>query len=167
MIEATFQRLECAKDQTSRLHRREHPMTPLPITINKLTSTQERAVLALMTEQTPVKAAEVAGVSLRTLYRWMKEPAFIEAYRMARRDAFSQAIALTQRYAALAVNTLARAMTDNSTTGSSKIAAAVALLRFGREGIELEDLAARVDALEVLNRGEMARGPRAALPNHR
>ncbi len=38
-------------------------------------------------------------------------------------------------------------MEDGAPT-SSKVAAATAILRFGREGIELDDLAARVEALE-------------------
>jgi hypothetical protein len=60
----------------------------------------------------------------------------------------SQAIALTQRYAPLAVNTLAPVMMDAHAPASSKVAAATGLLRLGREGIELDDLAARVETLE-------------------
>ena len=44
---------------------------------------------------------------------------------------------------------------DAASPTSAKVAAAVAVLRFAREGIELEDLAARVDALE--RQGEEAR----------
>ena len=87
-------------------------------------------------------------MSQRTLYRWLDRPAFSKAYHKARREAFGQAIALTQRYAPLAVNTLAQVMMDTSAPASSKVAAATGLLRFGREGIELDDLAARVEALE-------------------
>ena len=54
----------------------------------------------------------------------------------------------TQRYAPLAVNTLAQVMMDDGAPSSSKVAAATTILRFGREGIELDDLAARVEALE-------------------
>ena len=78
----------------------------------------------------------------------MDDPDFSRAYRKARREAFGQAIALTQRYAPLAVNTLAKVMTDEDAPASAKVAAATTLLRFGREGLELDDLAARVEALE-------------------
>ena len=37
---------------------------------------------------------------------------------------------------------------DDGAPSSSKVAAATTILRFGREGIELDDLAARVEALE-------------------
>ena len=39
-------------------------------------------------------------------------------------------------------------MMDDDAPASAKVAAATTLLRFGREGIELDDLAARVEALE-------------------
>ncbi len=113
-----------------------------------VTAKQERAVVALLNEQTVARAASAARVGERTLYRWLREPAFSRAYRQARRDAFGQAIALTQRYAPLAVNTLAQVMMDAHAPSSSKVAAATTILRFGREGIELDDLGARVEALE-------------------
>ncbi len=113
-----------------------------------LTGPQERAIIALLNEQTVGRAAVTAEVGQRTLYRWLKDPTFSRAYREARRDAFGQAIALTQRYAPLAVQTLAQVMMDNDAPSSSKVAAATTILRFGREGIELDDLAARIEALE-------------------
>ncbi len=113
-----------------------------------LTPPQERAIIALLNEQTVGRAAAAAKVGQRTLYRWLRDPTFSRAYRQARRDAFGQAIALTQRYAPLAVNTLAQVMMDAHAPSSSKVAAATTILRFGREGIELDDLGARVEALE-------------------
>ncbi len=113
-----------------------------------LTPVQERAIIALLNEQTISRAAAVAEVGQRTLYRWLRKPEFARAYREARREAFGQAIALTQRYAPLAVNTLAQVMMDDGAPTSSKVAAATTILRFGREGIEVDDLAARVEALE-------------------
>ncbi len=110
-----------------------------------LTPNQERAIIALLNEQTIGRAAAAVDVSQRTLYRWLDKPVFARAYRKARREAFGQAIALTQRYAPLAVNTLAQVMMDDGAPTSSKVAAATTILRFGREGIELDDLAARVE----------------------
>ena len=98
-----------------------------------LTPVQERAIIALLNEQTISRAAGVAEVGQRTLYRWLRQPEFSRAYREARREAFGQAIALTQRYAPVAVNTLVQVMMDDSAPSSSKVAAATTLLRFGRE----------------------------------
>ncbi len=48
----------------------------------------------------------------------------------------------------MAVNTLAQVMADQAAPASARVSAAIGLLRFGREGIELDDLAARLEALE-------------------
>ena len=109
---------------------------------------QQRAIVALLSEHSIPKAAEVAKVAPRTLYRWLAERKFDRAYRMARREAFGHAIGLAQRYAPLAVNTLAKIVADEKAPFPSRVQAAVAMLRFGREGIELDDLAARVADLE-------------------
>jgi hypothetical protein len=114
-----------------------------------LAPNQERAIIALLNEPTIKQAAEATGVGERTLYRWMDEPKFSKAYHKARREAFSHAIALTNRYAPHAVNTLVKVMSDAGAGHAAKVSAAVALLRFGREGIELDDLASRVEALEA------------------
>ncbi len=114
-----------------------------------LSQKQERAVVALLHEPTVLKAAQVAKVHERTIYRWLEEPAFGNAYRRARREAFGHAIALTQRYAPLAVNTLASVMSDKDAPPHARVTAASTLLKFGREGIELDDLAARVEQLEL------------------
>jgi len=113
-----------------------------------LTRKQERALLALLREPTIAKAAGVCDTSERTLHRWLNDELFSRVYRKARREAFGQAIGLTQHYAPLAVNTLATLMADKSTAAHARVTAATTLLKFGREGIELDDLAARVEALE-------------------
>ena len=89
-----------------------------------------------------------AGVNERTLRRWTRAPVFRSAWLRARRESFGQAIGLTQRYAPVAVATLVKVMNDTGAAASAKVTAAAVLLKFGREGIELEDLAERVDALE-------------------
>ncbi len=121
---------------------------------DNLSPKQERAIIALLNEHNIAKAARAAKVGERTIYRWLREAEFSKAYRRARRDAFGQAIALTQRYAPLAVNTLAQVMMDEKAPHTSKVQAATAILKFGREGIELDDLAARVADLEMAVEGK-------------
>lgn len=123
---------------------------------DNLSPKQERVIVALLHEPTLPRAAQAVGVNEKTVYRWMNEPAFSEVYRRTRREAFGQAVALTQKYAAMAVQTLAKLMMDTSTPAHVRVTAAATLLRFGREGIELDDLAARIEALE---RNEPAPGP--------
>ena len=125
--------------------------------VSGLTPKQEQAIVALLNEPTVSRAPATLGMNERTLYRWLEMPAFGRAYRRARREAFAQAIALTQRYAPAAVHALAKIMGDEKATYASRVSAATALLRFSRESIELDDLAARIEALEAQAEPEAGR----------
>jgi hypothetical protein len=120
------------------------PAEPTP----GLSHKQEQAILALLAEPTVARAAGSCKVGVRTLHRWLREETFGRAYRLARRETFAQAVSLTQRYAGLAVQTLARVMTDETAPVASRVAAATSMLKFARDSIELDDLADRVEALE-------------------
>jgi hypothetical protein len=113
-----------------------------------LSARQGTAVDALLQGHPITHAALSAGVNERTLRRWMRRPRFQAAVMAGRREAFGQAIGLTQRYAPVAVATLVKVMNDAGASANAKVAAAAVLLKFGREGIELDDLAARVEVLE-------------------
>jgi hypothetical protein len=117
--------------------------------VDGLSTKQEQAIVALLSESSVPKAASAIQVGSRTLYRWLSDPRFSRAFRRTRREAFGQAVALTQRYAVLAVNVLAKMMTDPLAPPHVRVTAAVAILRLGQDGIELDDLAARVEALEA------------------
>lgn len=116
--------------------------------LDGLSTQQHEAIVALIAEPTVAKAAETCGVAERTLYRWMADPAFSRAFRRTRREAFTHAVGLCQRYSAGAVNALAKIAMDTSAPHASRVSAASNILKFGRESLELDDLAARVDALE-------------------
>lgn len=118
---------------------------------------QHKAIVALLREPTIGKAAESIGVDESTLYRWFRDPTFSKEFRDARRDSFKHAIGLCNRYAPAAVQALMKILQDPGAAHSAKVSAASALLKFSRESIELDDLAARIEALE------QAAGP-AALP---
>jgi hypothetical protein len=121
---------------------------------DELTAPQAKAIEALLQEPTLTRAAAASGVNERTLRRWLAEGPFKAALLTARREAFGQAIGLTQKYAPVAVATLVKVMNDASTSASAKVTAAGVLLKFGREGIELDDLAERVEMLERTAKGE-------------
>ena len=115
---------------------------------DNLSPAQENAILALIAQTTVAKASEACGVPERTLYNWLDDPHFERAYRKARKLAFRQAISLTQRYAPMAVQTLAKISTDQSAPHAARVSASTALLKFSRESIELDDVVERVEALE-------------------
>ncbi len=119
--------------------------------VDGLSPVKAKAIIALLNEPSILKAAHAAGVGERTLHKWLdSDDEFIAAYRQARRQTFTQAIGLTMRYTPIAVNTLAKVMVDLKAPYASRVAAATSLLRFGRESVELDDLASRVDSLERL-----------------
>ena len=113
------------------------------------TGVRERAVMALLVEPTIARAAQAAGTSERTLYRWMREDEdFKTMYRLAKREAFGQAVNLCQRLAPAAIHALAKVMTDPTASANAKVAAASAILKFGSDAIELEDITERLDRIE-------------------
>ena len=114
----------------------------------KLGRKQETAIVALLSQRNVEEAARVAGVGARTLYRWMKEPDFDAAYLEAKRAAFSQAIARLHQMSSAAVTTLGKAMLDPGTPAGTKVRAAHSILDHTAKAIELEDLEARLTALE-------------------
>jgi len=120
------------------------------ISLDNLTPKQEEGVVALLNHPTVREAAKSLGIDEKTLYRWLDQPEFGRAYRNARRRGFAQAIAITQRYAPLAVQTLAKTCGDQAAPYAARVSASTALLKFSRESIELDELAERVEALEAV-----------------
>ena len=108
----------------------------------------EEAIAALLTQRNVEEAAKAAGISTRTLLRWMKEPEFQKAYREARRTAYSQAVAKLQQGATAAATTLLKIMLDQSTPSSVRIRAAECIMNHSSKAIEIEDVEARVAELE-------------------
>ena len=116
---------------------------------DKLSRKQEAAILALLSSRNVEEAARVAGVEPRTLYRWMREPGFDAAYRKARRDAFGQSVARLQQGTSAAAPTLLKVLIDQNTPASVKVRAAEAIFNHAAKAIEIEDIEARVAALEA------------------
>src|SRR5437868_9071496 len=124
--------------------------TPISITTTK----QEKAIIALLNEPTTKDAAEAAGVSEVTLWRWLQNPEFRASYMEVRRVAVQRAIARTQAATSEAVETLREVMSDKSAKGSERIAAAKAILDYAMKGIELEDHEMRLQDLEARLAGQ-------------
>jgi hypothetical protein len=57
-------------------------------------------------------------------------------------------MAATQKYAGLAVHSLAKVMSDSNANPQARVAAATALLKFSRESIEVDSLVERIEQLE-------------------
>lgn len=111
---------------------------------------QFKTIIALLEQPTMEKAAKAAGVNKTTLYRWLREDAaFKEAYREARREAFSVAVARLQAAASQAVTTLVEIAEDTKQQGASRVGAAKAILDYAMKAVEADEILARVEALEA------------------
>jgi hypothetical protein len=113
---------------------------------NELTAKQTKAIAALLAEPTIKAAAAAIGVGERTLHVWLENTAFTTAYRTARRASVQHAIGQLQQASAIAVSTLVDLMAFGSP--HVRLGAASKVLDLAIKAVELEDLAARLAALE-------------------
>jgi hypothetical protein len=109
---------------------------------------KEEAIVALLTQRNVEEAAKSIGISTQTLVRWRKLPEFQTAYREARRAAYGQSIARLQQATSAAVQTLFKIMVDTNTPASTRVRAADSVINHATKAIEIEDIDARVAALE-------------------
>src|SRR5438552_3117326 len=119
----------------------------MAIDTSKLGRKQEQAIASLMTQRNVDEAAKMAGVSVRTLWRWLGTAEFHAAYMAARRMAFSQATARLQQGGSAAATTLMKIMVDPKEPAAARVRAALCVLSFGIRAIEVDDLAVRLDQL--------------------
>jgi hypothetical protein len=114
----------------------------------KLTARQEHAIVALLTASSIAEAAEQRGIGERTLLRRLKDATFQTAYRAARRAVFQQVLIQVQQTTSMAVETFRKVMADATASPSAKVSAAKAVMEIAIKAVELEDLDARMTALE-------------------
>ena len=115
---------------------------------SSLVRKQEEAIAALLTQRNIDEAARTAGISTRTLLRWLQLSEFQKAYRQARRDTYSQAVARLQQGTSAAATILLKTMVDPGTPASVRVRAAEAIFSHAFKAIEIEDIEARVSELE-------------------
>lgn len=107
---------------------------------------RERAQVALLTHPTVAAAAKAAGVGVRTLKRWLRDPVFLDAYRAVSRQAVDDAVARLRGAAGAAVDVLRAGLrSDNE---ALRLRAAGMILD-NLQRIDLGDLADRVSRLET------------------
>jgi len=114
----------------------------------KFTRKKEQAIANLLQYPTIAEAAAATGIAEVTLFRWLQDPEFAEAYRAARRETVSQAVAYLQQTAGEAVQALREILANSGAPTSSRVTAARTVLEMALKAVELEDLEKRVTALE-------------------
>ncbi len=114
-----------------------------------LTARQRRTIAALIGSGDVSTALQTVGTGRTTFYRWMKDPAFLQAVHAAEADAVEDLSRMLVRLGRTAVATLARAMNDPATPPATKVRAADATLSRLLQLRELATLEQRVAALEA------------------
>ena len=113
---------------------------------------REQLILALLQQPGIEKAAAVVGISTVTAWRITKTPEFKEAYRQARRDAFTQSLGRLQQAAGAATSTLMKIMVDATAPAGSRVRAADCVLEHAASALDLEDLQVRLAKLEQIEK---------------
>ncbi len=113
----------------------------------------QRALSALLVSPTHEAAAKTAGISTPTLWRYLRENDFSEAYREARRASVDLAVSQLQRASGKAVYVLLAVALDTTANPGARVSAAKAVLDFSFKAVELDDHAARIEALEQASKG--------------
>jgi hypothetical protein len=124
---------------------------------SKLKRQKEEAILALLTHRSIEEAARAARIGSATLARWLKQEDFNTEYREARRAAFLQAIARLQQAASFAVSLLMKTVGDSNAPAAVRVRAADSMLKHARCGMEIEDILARLEAIERAINGAKSR----------
>jgi hypothetical protein len=114
----------------------------------KINRKKEQAISALLSQPTLKAAAEVAGIGEKTLWRWLQNEDFQDAFMEVRRQLVQQVVSNIQRSMSKAVNTLLEVMDDPDSPASSKVQAARSIIDVGLKGLELEDFELRLSRLE-------------------
>jgi hypothetical protein len=109
---------------------------------------KEEAIIALLSHRTIDEAANAIGIAPRTMLRWLQIPEFRAEYLKARREVVSQALARLQQATGAAGVTILKLMSDPNVPAAVKFRAAEGVFALALKGIEVEDIDARLAALE-------------------
>jgi hypothetical protein len=112
-----------------------------------LSARQLRAMTALLEEPSITSAAAKAGVSQKTMFRWLNDAIFSEAYRTARSKLLEDALTSLQAASVEAVGVLRAIMNDVGVNPFCRVGAAKAVLELALKG---KGIIAFEDRLRVL-----------------
>ena len=102
----------------------------------KLTARQEQAIQALLTGVNVKEAAQHVQIGRTTLYRWLNDPVFRNAYHVAQERSQAWIMNRLQHLAAKALHVLEKILDDSEVPVLAKVEAARAILDFAVLGKE-------------------------------
>ena len=114
----------------------------------ELTVRQRRALTALLGAPTMAAAAKSAGVSERTIYRYLADPAFQAALREAQGRTLRMATARLTALLVKSLDVLGQATEPGHGQGQLRLRAAQTVVRHYAAMLEAQDLEERITRLE-------------------
>jgi len=122
---------------------------------------KQRAIQALIDHpNNQYKAAEVAGISRVTLWRWMQQPSFLQALAAAKRRAYYHAFGALQRPSTEAAEVLLKIVGDATVPSRVRMRAALSVVSLGETTLDQVTLEADIAKMEeALNLGENPPAP--------
>ncbi len=115
-----------------------------------LTGKQARVLAALVSGETIEGAAKANATNPSTVHAWLKCADFQDAYKDALSDVVGHTSAQLKAACGVAVCTLREVATDVTAPASSRVSASRAIIELTARTVELDELAARIAALEGL-----------------
>lgn len=119
-----------------------------------ITVKKELFMLALVTEPNVRKAYEKVNISNNTAYKWLNDKEFKSAFTQFKREMMRATTARLQSYTTNAVDVLSQIMVDENAPANARVQSVRTILEYAYKGIELEDIAERVERLEDLYRNQ-------------
>lgn len=116
--------------------------------LERLTRRQQDGIMALLHAGTLKEAAREAKVNEATMCRWMLMPAFKTAYREARYVVMDAALSQLQQSCEEAAKTLVELMQDTDASPFVRLQAAQSILETALKSRTVDELEARIAALE-------------------
>jgi len=113
-----------------------------------LTAKQDRALASLLSLGEVRAAAKDAHVGETTLWRWLKDPAFMEAYAAQRRQLLQAGAAGLTSNVARASKVLLSIAESADAPASARVAASRAIIEGATKAVETLDLIPRLEAIE-------------------
>jgi phage terminase small subunit len=114
-----------------------------------LTAKQRRAADVLIAGGSKERAADAAGVTVRTIERYLNEPVFAEAIRDGARQAMQKTAMRITSLLDLALSVMYETMTDPGQKSGIKLRAANYTITHAIKLMELSDVLTRIEAIEA------------------
>jgi len=116
--------------------------------VKKLPRRRMDAVVALVSYPNIREAAKSAGIGENTMYRWLRDPTFQEAYREAKYQVVQQALSQLQEASGEAARALRAIVNDPEISPHTRVTAARTILETAIRAVEIDTLEARIQRLE-------------------